>query len=50
MDQFPERALQPVTVIDRGVFRPEIALITPDGFRFAGLEVETAAQLLERIR
>jgi hypothetical protein len=50
MDQFPERALQPVTMIDGGIFRRDISLITPDGFRVEGLQVETAAQLLERLR
>jgi transposase-like protein len=50
MEQFPERSLQPVTVIDRDLFLRGITLVTPEGFRIEGLAVETAAQLLERVR
>jgi hypothetical protein len=50
MDQFPERSLQPVTVIDYDRLGRGLTLVTPDGFRVEGLAIETAAQLLDRVR
>lgn len=50
MDQFPERALQPVALVDGAIFRSEICLVTPDGFRVEGLHVESVVRLLGQIR
>ncbi|MEQ8280832.1 MAG: transposase [Deltaproteobacteria bacterium] len=51
LKQYPEAALQPVEIVEEPlpIDRP-IALVTPDGFRFEGIELAIAVRLWERLR
>ena len=50
MDQFPERVLKRVQVVDDEPISGAISLLTPDGFLFDGLEISSAARLWAEIR
>lgn len=50
MQQFPERAIQPVEIIEADAGSSAIAVVTPDGYRIEGLCVSAAVQVLERLR
>jgi hypothetical protein len=50
MRQFPERALQPITIVDMVPSGTAISLVTPDGYRFEGLDLGAAVRLREQLR